>query len=59
MYAKTDDHFSIQGIPVTNSRHMHLKTGFLLDDQVLFLLLNGPQIEKSLLFNQTIYGARR
>ena len=27
---------------------MHLKTGFLSDYQVLFLLLNGPQIETSL-----------
>ena len=25
---------------------MQLKTGFLLDYQVLFLLLNGPQIKK-------------
>ena len=50
---------SILGIPVTFSRHkenatfalfmkkaMHLKTGYLLDYQVLFLLLNGLQIEK-------------
>ena len=29
-------------------KSMHLKTGFLLDYQVLFLLLNGPQIETSL-----------
>ena len=27
-------------------KSMHLKTGFLSDYQVLFLLLNGPQIEK-------------
>ena len=47
---------AILGIPVTYSRHngkcnicaFHdLKTGFLLDYQVLFLLLNGPQMEKS------------
>ena len=29
-------------------KSMLLKTGFLLAYQVLFLLLNGPQIEKSL-----------
>ena len=29
-------------------KSMHLKTGFLIDYQVLFLLPNGPQIEKSL-----------
>ena len=29
-------------------KSMHLKTGFLSDYQVLFLLLNGPQIEISL-----------
>ena len=29
-------------------KSMHLKTGFLSDYQVLFLLLNGPQIETSL-----------
>ena len=51
---------SMPGIPSTDSRHngkcnicafhreiMHLKTGFLSDYQVLFLLLNG-QIETSL-----------
>ena len=27
-------------------KSMHLKTGFLLDYQVLFLLLNRPHIEK-------------
>ena len=49
---------SILGIPITDFRHngkcntahfmkksMHLKTGFLSDYQVLFLLLNGLQIE--------------
>ena len=57
---------SMLGIPSTNSQHnrkchicafhgeMHLKTGFLSDYQVLFLLLNGPQIETSLFFNRTI-----
>ena len=53
----------ILGILVTYSRHngncnicafheksILLKTGFLLDCQVLFLLLNGPQIEKGLQF---------
>ena len=35
-------------------KSMHLKTGFLSDYQVLFLLLNGPQIETSLLFNRSI-----
>ena len=35
-------------------KSMLLKTGFLLDYQVLFLLLNGPQIEKSLQFNRSI-----
>ena len=54
---------SMLGIPSTDSRHngkkkttfahfmkksMHLKTGILSDNQVLFLLLNGPQIETSL-----------
>ena len=29
-------------------KSMHLKTGFLSDYQVLFLLLNGPQIETRL-----------
>ena len=29
-------------------KSMHLKTGFLSDYQVLFLLLNGPQIKTSL-----------
>ena len=29
-------------------KSMHLKTGFLSDYQVLFLLMNGPQIETSL-----------
>ena len=29
-------------------KSMHLKTAFLLDYQVLFLLLNGPQIEKKI-----------
>ena len=29
-------------------KSMHLKTRFLSDYQVLFLLLNGPQIETSL-----------
>ena len=29
-------------------KSMHLKTGFLSDCQVLFLLLNGPQFETSL-----------
>ena len=33
-------------------KSMHLKTKFLLDYQVLFLLLNGPQIEKGLQFHQ-------
>ena len=33
---------------------MHLKTDFLLDYQVLFLILNGPQIEKRLQFNRSI-----
>ena len=32
-------------------KSMHLKMGFLLDYQVLFLLLNGPQIKKRLQFN--------
>ena len=32
-------------------KSMLLKTGFLSDYQVLLLLLNGPQIETSLLFN--------
>ena len=31
-------------------KSMHLKTGFLFGHQVLFLLLNGPQIEKCLQF---------
>ena len=31
---------------------MHLKTGFLLDNQVLFLLLNGPQFKKGLQFDR-------
>ena len=57
---------SFLGVPVTFSWHngkctfahcmkksMHLKTGFLLDYQVLLLLLNGPQIEKSLQFNRS------
>ena len=35
-------------------KFMHLKTGILADYQVLFLLLNGPQIETSLLFNRSI-----
>ena len=52
---------SILGIPITDSQHngkcsichfmkksMHLKTGFLSDYQVLFLLLNGPKIKTSL-----------
>ena len=51
---------SVLGIPSTDSRHngkcnicafheetMYLKTGFLLDYQIFFLLLNGPQIETS------------
>ena len=29
-------------------KSMHLKIGFVSDYQVLFLLLNGPQIETSL-----------
>ena len=29
-------------------KSMHLKTGFLSDYQVLFILLNGPQIERGL-----------
>ena len=29
-------------------KFIHLKTGFLSDYQVLFLLVNGPQIETSL-----------
>ena len=29
-------------------KSMYLKTGFLSDYQVLFLLLNGPKIENSL-----------
>ena len=29
-------------------KSMHLKTGFLSDYQVVFLLLNGPQIKESL-----------
>ena len=29
-------------------KSMHLKTGFLSDYQVVFLLLNGPQIEERL-----------
>ena len=33
---------------------MHLKTGFLLHYQVLFLLLNGQQIEKGFQFNRSI-----
>ena len=33
-------------------KSMHLKTGFLVDYQVLFLLLNGPKIEKGLQFNR-------
>ena len=60
------NYISILSIPDTFSQHngkciasftknaMHLKTGFLLDYQVLFLLLNGPQIEKSLQFNRSI-----
>ena len=63
-YAKTEDHIELKLYfnsrhPITDSRHngkfahfmkksMHLKTGFLSDYQVLFLLLNGPQIETSL-----------
>ena len=52
---------SILGIPILDSRHtenvtfahfmnksMHLKPGILSDYQVLFLLLNEPQIETSL-----------
>ena len=52
---------SILGIPSTDSQYngkyniahfmkksMHLKSGFLLDYQVLVLLLNGPQTETSL-----------
>ena len=35
-------------------KSMHLKTGFVLDYQVLFLLLIGLQIEKSLQFNRSI-----
>ena len=35
-------------------KSMHLKTGFLSDYQVLFLLLNGPKIKTSLLFNRSI-----
>ena len=35
-------------------KSMHLKTGVLSDCQVLFLLLNGPQIETSLYFNRSI-----
>ena len=35
-------------------KSMHLKTGFLLDNQVLFLLLNAAQIEKRMQFNQSI-----
>ena len=35
-----------------------MKPGFLSDYQVLFLLLNGPQIEKSLSFNRSIYDVR-
>ena len=35
-------------------KSMHLKTGFLSDYQILFLLLNGPQIETSLKFNRSI-----
>ena len=58
---------SILGIPSTDSRHngkcnicafheeiMHLKTGFLSDYQLLFLPLNGPQIETSLQFDRLI-----
>ena len=58
---------SILGIPSTDSGHngnvtfahfmknyMHLKTGFLSDYQVLFLLMNGPQIKTRLLFNRSI-----
>ena len=33
-------------------KSMHLKTKFLLDYQILFLLLNGPQVEKGLQFHQ-------
>ena len=35
-------------------KSMHLKTGFLSDYQILFLLLNGPQIETSVWFNRSI-----
>ena len=35
-------------------KSMHLKTGFLSDNQVFFLLLNRPQIGTSLLFNRSI-----
>ena len=35
-------------------KSMHLKTGFLSDYQVFFLLLSGPQIETSLWFNRSI-----
>ena len=62
--------FSILGIPVTflgttdnatfahfMKKSMHLKTGFLLDHQVLFLLLNGPHIEKK--FNGAIYSEKQ
>ena len=31
-------------------KSMHLKSGFLSDYQVVFLLLNGPHIEESLWF---------
>ena len=37
---------------------MDLKIGGLSDYQVLFLLLNGPQIEKRLQFNRSIYDVR-
>ena len=61
-YAKTEDHIELKLyfnsviLGTTENatfahfmkKSMHLKTGFLLDYQVLFLLLNEPQFETSL-----------
>ena len=50
---KTDDHTERKWKINATFAHfmkksMHLKTGFLSDYQVVFLLLNGPHIEESL-----------
>ena len=72
-YAKTEDtlfQFSASPPPILGTtenatsahfikKSMHSKTGFLSDYQVLFILLNGPQIETSLKLNRSIYDVRR